>query len=260
MTVEASNIIDISGDENEVVMPRNTVTIADEPSLAERNGTADNNNDNHSNNADIPQPLATVALEYDVEAADPESTHALQLITKQAQEDGQEATTRLVACACAICLCPYEPDDEVTWSPKVACQHAFHAECIIPWLAKSDEPKCPCCRQDFCDPVPISQLEVDPISIFGPPTSFAGFVAAEDDDMVIPHFMRTLEASRLEFLASLELAAVEASGRTPMAIAYDAAAANTNNLNGITTNNTDGERGTAFDGSPFEGASEEAQV
>lgn len=271
MTVEESDIIDISGEENNVVMPRSTVTIVDEPPPVESNATGDNikDDDDSNNHHGSNGPMATVAVEYDVEAADPESTHALRLVTQPAQEDGQEPTTRLVAGACAICLCPYEPDDQVTWSPKEACQHAFHSDCIIPWLAKTEEPKCPCCRQDYCDPVPISQLEVDPIGIFGAPNSFAGLMAGgEVDDMVIPHFMRTLEASRLEFLASLELAAVEASGRTPMAIAYDAANNaittnnNNNNLNDTTdnVNTTNGEGETNFDGSPFEGASEEVQA
>ena len=165
------------------MMPRNTVMIVDEPPAGDDN--------KETNNAETPS--TNLAIEYDVEAADPESTHALKLTVKSSDEGNE---TRTVPGACAICLCPYELGDKVTWSPKEACQHAFHSECIIPWLAKSDEPKCPCCRQDFCEPVPISQLEVDPISIFGTPMALDG-----DDDNVLPHFMRTLEASRLEFLA-----------------------------------------------------------
>ena len=176
---------------------------------------------------DQPQNLA---IEYDVEVADPENTHALRIpVTAKIEEaDAMEgggdtaATTiqpeslpssRLVPAACAICLCPYEEGEDVTWSTRQECQHAFHSECIIPWLAKTEEPTCPLCRQDYCDPIPTSQLEVHPMRLFGA-TSFADLRGGSDGDLVIPHFMRALEASRLDFLTSLELAAVEASVRT----------------------------------------------
>mmetsp|Transcript_9295 Transcript_9295/g.13229 ORF Transcript_9295/g.13229 Transcript_9295/m.13229 type:complete len:352 (-) Transcript_9295:484-1539(-) len=61
--------------------------------------------------------------------------------------------SRTVPAACAICLCPYEDGDSVTWSPREECQHAFHTDCIVPWLAKKESALCPCCRQEFCDVV-----------------------------------------------------------------------------------------------------------
>ena len=57
---------------------------------------------------------------------------------------------RWIPAVCTICLCEYEPNDEISWSPESVCQHAFHKGCIIPWLSKKDDPKCPVCRQDFC--------------------------------------------------------------------------------------------------------------
>lgn len=68
---------------------------------------------------------SAIAVEYDVEAADPESTYALQLATTGTDD---ASSSRMVPAACAICLCPYEKEDEVTWSPKEECQHAFHKE------------------------------------------------------------------------------------------------------------------------------------
>ena len=68
--------------------------------------------------------------------------------------------SRVVPGGCAICLCPYEEGDLVSWSKEVACQHAFHQECIIPWLAKKDEPKCPCCRQEFCVVEPLTPADL----------------------------------------------------------------------------------------------------
>jgi hypothetical protein len=68
----------------------------------------------------------------------------------------------LVSGGCAICLCAYEAGDKVSFSPHhgagevtTTCQHAFHHECILPWLGKKQETKCPCCRQDFCIVEPV---------------------------------------------------------------------------------------------------------
>jgi len=80
--------------------------------------------------------------------------------------DGRNAS-RTVPGGCAICLCPYEPGDQVAWSGEEHCKHAFHRECIIPWLAKKEEPKCPCCRQDFCIVEPITAADLTPITPFG---------------------------------------------------------------------------------------------
>jgi hypothetical protein len=57
---------------------------------------------------------------------------------------------RTVPAVCVICLCPYECGEQISWSPKSSCKHAFHTDCIVPWLAKTEEPKCPVCRQEFC--------------------------------------------------------------------------------------------------------------
>jgi Ring finger domain len=59
---------------------------------------------------------------------------------------------RPVPNCCAICIAPYEKDEEVVWSSNRLCKHAFHLDCIMDWLIKSfDGTPCPCCRQDFTD-------------------------------------------------------------------------------------------------------------
>ena len=78
-----------------------------------------------------------------------------QNTTLQLPSDGENASARMVPGGCAICLDSYNKGDEVIWSPLSSCPHAFHQDCIIPWLAKKEEPKCPCCRQVFCEVEPV---------------------------------------------------------------------------------------------------------
>ena len=68
-------------------------------------------------------------------------------------------TDRTISGVCTICLCPYEDGDQISWSTEESCQHAFHTDCIIPWLAKKEEPKCPICRQEFCATPNVSHME-----------------------------------------------------------------------------------------------------
>lgn len=49
---------------------------------------------------------------------------------------------------CAICLCDFEPGDEITSLP---CGHCFHLnECVREWLSKHAR-TCPTCRADICE-------------------------------------------------------------------------------------------------------------
>lgn len=75
---------------------------------------------------------------------------ALRLPSKTGEEPAPNGA-RNVPPACTICLCPYEVKDEVTWSPKDHCSHAFHKDCLLQWLEKKEQPLCPVCRQEFCD-------------------------------------------------------------------------------------------------------------
>jgi len=49
------------------------------------------------------------------------------------------------SCSCSICLEDYEPCETIRILP---CQHAFHSDCIIPWLTDRS-PTCPLCKAMF---------------------------------------------------------------------------------------------------------------
>ena len=48
---------------------------------------------------------------------------------------------------CAICGENYRVKDVICWSKSDQCSHAFHVECIKPWLMRHHQ--CPMCRQDY---------------------------------------------------------------------------------------------------------------
>lgn len=100
--------------------------------------------------ADEEAPEAAVMEEVDLDDSSREYA-ALKLDTDHENGD------REVPASCAICLCGYEPGDDVTYSPNVACQHAFHTECIKAWMVKKEQPLCPCCRQEFCTLAPVGE-------------------------------------------------------------------------------------------------------
>lgn len=62
---------------------------------------------------------------------------------------------RAVEAHCAICFSNYEPGEKVAWSGEEHCKHAFHYDCIMPWLSNGKK-RCPVCRHWF---VPGARIE-----------------------------------------------------------------------------------------------------
>jgi hypothetical protein len=82
--------------------------------------------------------------------------------------------TRDVASGCAVCLCEFDSQDQITWAANKECPHVFHSDCILQWmlaLGRKEQKRrrqhpqwstgdpikdiitfpmlCPCCRQQF---------------------------------------------------------------------------------------------------------------
>lgn len=65
----------------------------------------------------------------------------------------QYGNCRSIDAHCAICFSDYECGDKIVWS-GLQCQHAFHYDCMLPWLVKGKK-RCPICRDMF---VPESNI------------------------------------------------------------------------------------------------------
>lgn len=51
---------------------------------------------------------------------------------------------------CSICLNSFHIGEKVSWARhNTACCHAYHPDCILPWL--NEHSNCPCCREMFLD-------------------------------------------------------------------------------------------------------------
>ena len=59
----------------------------------------------------------------------------------------EEGHFRSVEGTCSICFSEYELGERVVWS-ELRCKHAFHYDCIMPWLVKGKK-RCPICRDWF---------------------------------------------------------------------------------------------------------------
>jgi len=49
--------------------------------------------------------------------------------------------------SCSICLEKYKIDDDICWSKRDSCPHAFHEECLTQWLMRHS--RCPLCRETY---------------------------------------------------------------------------------------------------------------
>jgi len=91
------------------------------------NDNSSSNNDNNDNdNSDLN------AASPDTESEPPSTPPATQTLF-----------TTTMSTICSICIDDFEEDEKIRLLPR--CGHAFHTECILPWLTER-QGCCPCCK------------------------------------------------------------------------------------------------------------------
>jgi len=74
----------------------------------------------------------------------------IQMSKLKVFQDNSESYTEEISFnqkVCPICSEEYKPGDDIAWSKNEECVHAFHTDCIVPWLMDHDD--CPMCRNDY---------------------------------------------------------------------------------------------------------------
>jgi len=104
----------------------------------------DDDQSDHGNNDTVIKNVTEVL--DDIESGEPKEVY----LPPSKSSDGEMKSCKVPNC-CAVCLCSYDVGDTIVWSSNKNCQHAFHEECIVPWLTKNQSGECPCCRCPFTD-------------------------------------------------------------------------------------------------------------
>ncbi|XP_052263396.1 E3 ubiquitin-protein ligase RNF181-like isoform X2 [Dreissena polymorpha] len=86
-----------------------------------------------------------LAAEWDIEVfgrdnVPPASKKVVENLPTSVISNSEAALER----KCPVCIANFDLDEEVKQLP---CQHKFHTDCILPWLAKVNS--CPLCRYEL---------------------------------------------------------------------------------------------------------------
>ena len=87
------------------------------------------------------------------------SDAASESIPEESKEDAKADSakarplfTTTMSTSCSICIEDFEKGETIRLLPR--CGHAFHTECILPWLTER-QGCCPCCKEDVIErPLP----------------------------------------------------------------------------------------------------------
>jgi hypothetical protein len=130
--------------------PQTDSTTASSTSSSDGDDESTSSHDDECDNSEVKNDVKV--LNVSSVLSDIESGEVKELyLPSSSKSDSKNQQKRTIPNCCAICLCPYDVDDTVIWSCNKECSHAFHDECIIPWLVKNQNGECPCCRRAFTD-------------------------------------------------------------------------------------------------------------
>ena len=115
------------------------------------------------------QVLSLPILEYTSNPNRQEPEEGEESEEEQVDESGEEASSRRYSrtapthhhqTGCAICIEEFEEGEKLRQLP---CGHAFHTECIVPWLTER-HPSCPLCKHEvsFNNDNDDDETSVDP--------------------------------------------------------------------------------------------------
>lgn len=87
--------------------------------------------------------------EHRIDRSAPPDTMSKLVTQKYCESLFGDEEGKLYPSECAICLCPWEPEDQIRVTP---CEHAFHEECLGGWLRTART--CALCRRDLASSPP----------------------------------------------------------------------------------------------------------
>lgn len=118
---------------------------------------------------------------------------------------------------CAVCLTAFDDGDELRLLPQ--CSHAFHTDCIGPWL--EDHVTCPLCRANLEKPVPPPAVSLSSPETKPPPQTLEAVVVrvveVENDDE------RREETVELEKLRAARMPRSRSTGHSTTTVAAETA-------------------------------------
>eukprot|EP00980_Cylindrotheca_fusiformis_P014206 scaffold3736_cov103-Cylindrotheca_fusiformis.AAC.8 len=98
------------------------------------------------------QPLEDVSIAIGSGSADPEkevkNTQQQPLPDEEQTPQSAEETLTTTSTGCSICLDDFEVGERLRLLPR--CRHAFHTECILPWLTQR-QGCCPLCKSNVLE-------------------------------------------------------------------------------------------------------------
>ncbi len=126
---------------------------ADELAVVHHGNIVESTVDVDDTESDLAKELTLKDDTVDATADPPVPSDASDAIPEQESPDGGTTTARVLftttmSTSCSICIDDFEQGETIRLLPR--CGHAFHTDCILPWLTER-QGCCPCCKEDVIE-------------------------------------------------------------------------------------------------------------